>query len=55
MEPSREFLGDKHVKYVKDVSCDTSSFEFCVTEHLRMSGVYWGLATLATMGTTPQV
>ncbi len=33
---------EKHRAYIKRVSEDTESFEFAVSEHLRMSGVYWG-------------
>lgn len=37
------FYYDKHVKYIQKVSSDKDSFEYLVTQHLRMSGVYWGL------------
>jgi len=36
------FLENEHISYVQKISKDTSSFEFAVTQHLRMSGVYWG-------------
>lgn len=29
---------------------DTESFEFVATEHLRMSGIYWGITAMALMG-----
>jgi len=35
-----------HCKYVKRVSEDSDSYEFAVSEHLRMSGVYWGACAL---------
>ena len=41
---------DKTVAHIKKVSADTSSFEFVVTAHLRMSGVYWGLAAMTLLG-----
>jgi geranylgeranyl transferase type-2 subunit beta len=44
------FLEEAHVAYIRKVSSDTSSFEFAVTQHLRMSGVYWGLTAMALLG-----
>lgn len=44
------FYTDKHVEYIRKVSADTESFEFLVTQHLRMSGVYWGLTALYMLG-----
>lgn len=41
------FVRQKHVDYV--VSLDKrekDSFEFFVTEHLRMNGLYWGITAL---------
>jgi geranylgeranyl transferase type-2 subunit beta len=35
-----------HRDYVVRVSSDTESFEFQVSEHLRLSGVYWGACAL---------
>jgi hypothetical protein len=32
------------------VASDTESFEFVVSQHLRMSGVYWGLTALSVLG-----
>jgi prenyltransferase beta subunit len=40
----------KHVDYIKVISSDKESFEYVVTEHLRMSGVYWGLTAMAILG-----
>lgn len=45
-----KFLEEAHVAYIRKVSSDTSSFEFAVTQHLRMSGVYWGLTAMALLG-----
>ncbi|KAG5177894.1 putative rab geranylgeranyl transferase type II beta subunit, partial [Tribonema minus] len=44
------FLGELHRQYILKVSKDKDSFEYLMTEHLRMSGVYWGLMGLALMG-----
>lgn len=44
-----EFYREKHVEYIRKISSDTQSFEYLVTQHLRMSGVYWGLTALALL------
>jgi prenyltransferase beta subunit len=44
------YLEKKHLDYINKVSSDTTSFEFAVTQHLRMSGVYWGVTAMALMG-----
>ena len=49
-EESLEFIAEKHLQYIKKISSDTSSFEFAVTQHLRMSGVYWGLTAISILG-----
>ena len=45
----KEYLYDKHVQYILDLGKKTESFEYYITEHLRMSGVYWGLAAMETL------
>ena len=42
---SLDFFGEK-----KKTSQDRTTFEAVATDHLRLSGVYWGLATLALLG-----
>ena len=50
-DPGRTtFLDDKHFKYIKKVANDKESFEYIVTEHLRMSGVYWALTAMSLLG-----
>jgi geranylgeranyl transferase type-2 subunit beta len=46
----QDFHYDKHVEYIKVISRDKDSFEYVVTEHLRMSGVYWGVTAMAILG-----
>ena len=41
---------DKHVQYIQKISADVQSYEYLVTQHLRMSGIYWGLTSLALLG-----
>ena len=42
-------LRARHRRFVNHVSTDISSFEFVVSEHLRMSGVYWGACALSLL------
>ena len=44
------FAGAKHASYVASLAEQTGTFEHVATEHLRMSGVYWGLSSMALMG-----
>jgi len=44
-----QLLRDLHRAYIKRVSEDSESFEFAVTEHLRMSGIYWGACGLSLL------
>ena len=44
------FLAEVHLKYIKNISTDTTSFEYAVSQHLRMSGVYWGMTAMALLG-----
>ncbi|CUM66712.1 uncharacterized protein PRCAT00004390001 [Priceomyces carsonii] len=45
------FIKEKHVQYVKDLDSETSkqSYEYWLTEHLRLNGLYWGITSLVTM------
>ena len=45
-----EFFEQKHIKYIKQIAADTTSFGFVVSQHLRMSGIYWGLTSLSVLG-----
>ena len=33
----------KHAEFIKNSSLDTETIEYALTEHLRLSGMYWGL------------
>ena len=48
----KKFAWRKHVEYVCTLGEKTESLEYYLTEHLRMSGVYWGLGTLGILGAT---
>jgi geranylgeranyl transferase type-2 subunit beta len=51
------FYHQKHVHYIQNL-CKTlnssKSYEGAVTEHLRMSGVYWTYAALSLLVSTPE-
>ena len=36
-----ELARDKHASYLREWSLSKDDYEFTVTEHLRMSGLYW--------------
>mmetsp|Transcript_66989 Transcript_66989/g.135051 ORF Transcript_66989/g.135051 Transcript_66989/m.135051 type:complete len:332 (-) Transcript_66989:401-1396(-) len=47
---------EKHIDYVISLAQKTKpNFEQVATEHLRMSGVYWGLCSMALMGQQGQM
>ena len=39
----QRFYWKKHVQYIDSLGKKKQNFEYYVTEHLRMSGIYWGL------------
>ena len=43
-------LKDMHVQYVKRSSEDKDAIEYVLTDHLRLSGMYWGLTALDLLG-----
>lgn len=44
------FLREKHAAFVLSLDEKTDTFEFHVTEHLRLSGVYWGATAMDLLG-----
>ncbi|KAJ1677925.1 Rab geranylgeranyltransferase [Spiromyces aspiralis] len=42
-------LIDKHVEFIKAQDKNQDEMEFWLTQHLRTSGVYWGLVGLELM------
>lgn len=45
-----DFVDDKHKLYIKKIANDKESFEYIVTEHFRMSGVYWAFTAMSLLG-----
>ncbi|RLV84892.1 Geranylgeranyl transferase type-2 subunit beta [Meyerozyma sp. JA9] len=49
--PMTELFKQKHVEYVQNLNSQMSqdSYEYWLSEHLRLNGIYWGVVALATM------
>ncbi|XP_037762497.1 geranylgeranyl transferase type-2 subunit beta isoform X4 [Chelonia mydas] len=47
--PSTLFL-EKHADYIASYGAKKDDYEYCMSEYLRMSGVYWGLTVMDLMG-----
>ncbi|KAH0534201.1 hypothetical protein FGG08_007212 [Glutinoglossum americanum] len=41
---------DKHVEYIQTLDTRRDELEYWLTEHLRLSGLYWGLTALHLLG-----
>lgn len=44
------FLLEKHSDYLAAYGSKKNDFEYCMTEYLRLSGVYWGLTAMDVLG-----
>lgn len=45
----------KHAAYVRRVSAEKDTMMYAVTDHLRMSGVYWGLCAMEVMASADKM
>jgi geranylgeranyl transferase type-2 subunit beta len=41
---------DKHVQYIQTLDTRKDEYEYWLTEHLRLNGLYWGLTALHLLG-----
>ncbi|PKS06313.1 hypothetical protein jhhlp_007061 [Lomentospora prolificans] len=41
---------DAHVKYIQSLDTQKDDYNYWLTEHLRLNGVYWGLTALHLLG-----
>ncbi|XP_037516896.1 geranylgeranyl transferase type-2 subunit beta [Rhipicephalus sanguineus] len=48
--PTQELNLPKHKEYLASYGTKKDDYEYCITEHLRMSGIYWGLTAMDLMG-----
>ncbi|XP_028155482.1 geranylgeranyl transferase type-2 subunit beta isoform X2 [Diabrotica virgifera virgifera] len=46
-------LLDKHIDFIKEYGQKESTYEYGMTDYLRISGMYWGLTALELMNATP--
>ncbi|KZC07223.1 Geranylgeranyl transferase type-2 subunit beta, partial [Dufourea novaeangliae] len=49
-----DLLLDKHANFLLSYGKDKDEYMYCIMEHLRMSGMYWGLTALDIMGKLEQ-
>ncbi|KAG7210282.1 hypothetical protein KM043_011826 [Ampulex compressa] len=49
-----ELILEKHANYLISYGTDKDEYTYCMTEHMRMSGMYWGLTALDLMGKLDQ-
>ncbi|KOX67356.1 Geranylgeranyl transferase type-2 subunit beta, partial [Melipona quadrifasciata] len=49
-----ELLLEKHANFLLSYGTDKDEYMYCMTEHMRMSGMYWGLTALDLMGKLEQ-
>nr|XP_002130479.1 geranylgeranyl transferase type-2 subunit beta [Ciona intestinalis] len=43
------FLLEKHIEYIAAYGANKEDYEYCMTEYLRLSGIYWGLTAVDLM------
>lgn len=46
----RAFDVELHVKYLVGLKNQKEDFESCMIEHMRLSGMYWGVGAMALLG-----
>lgn len=46
-------LFEKHVDFIKEYGQKENTYEYGMTDYLRVSGMYWGLTALELMNTLP--
>lgn len=48
-------LDSKHVEYIVNYSRKKDDYEYTMTEHIRMSGMYWGITAVDLLGCLEQM
>ena len=46
ISPDHQLAVAAHVKYIQSLDTRKDQYEYWLTEHLRLNGLYWGLASL---------
>ncbi|XP_076066435.1 geranylgeranyl transferase type-2 subunit beta isoform X2 [Oratosquilla oratoria] len=49
-EHPKSLLFEKHAEYIVGYSKKKNDFEYTMTEHFRMSGIYWGITAIDLLG-----
>ncbi|KAH3902450.1 probable Geranylgeranyl transferase type-2 subunit beta [Saccharomycodes ludwigii] len=44
-----KFYRDKHLSFIESLDTKTEDYEYWLSEHLRINGVYWGLTALCCL------
>uniref|UniRef100_A0A023FAL4 Geranylgeranyl transferase type-2 subunit beta n=2 Tax=Triatoma infestans TaxID=30076 RepID=A0A023FAL4_TRIIF len=51
----KSLLTEKHLKFILSYGSNDDEYDYCTTEYLRMSGMYWVLTALGLMGKVEEV
>ena len=43
------FLETLHVSYIESLKTQKPSLESCMTEHMKVSGIYWGITAMSIL------
>ena len=49
------FYSTLHQQYIVQLSQNTETYEYQMTEHLRLSGIYWGLTAMSLLKSEDQM
>lgn len=50
LPPELQLATSAHVKYIQSLDTRKDEYDYWLTEHLRLNGLYWGLAALHLLG-----
>lgn len=50
LPPEVQLATSAHVKYIQSLDTRKDEYDYWLTEHLRLNGLYWGLAALHLLG-----
>lgn len=45
-----KLVSEAHVKYIQSLDTRKDEYDYWLTEHLRLNGLYWGLTSLHLLG-----
>jgi geranylgeranyl transferase type-2 subunit beta len=50
LPPELRLATEAHVRYIQSLDTHKDDYNYWLTEHLRLNGVYWGLTALHLLG-----